>query len=356
MNQLHELIYIQVRALIQFNAYLNSDKLVMPDIVTVARKRLTKYLIQKGKYPALGINEWLRYLIEPSEQWLSENDIFDPVSPLWEEGGLSREAEWFLEAYGLPEDFQERPVLKVLSYCREEDEQHGYVLFRSLLTNPDLAVINQKTLTETAGKIVDSFIRKQYLSCYEPFDEWYMYKKCPYCGWSLKKYNGQWRCGRSNVCNEMEGYYLSKWSLQSPDEFDFSSEDQVYRLLSGIHRFILVPGLPENRIYQRLSEKYKVELYPNKDEFDIRIFLENGNLDLDVKCFRQPRHLVGYINHLSDLKREPFQTDEAKFVVPNEYGYASYLKQVNTQISKFRIQVVSENQLFRELGEKEKSI
>ncbi|MBA4496313.1 hypothetical protein ACFO25_16795 [Paenactinomyces guangxiensis] len=353
-NELQELIYIQIRALIQFNYYLRSSNAVIPDIVTVARRRLTKHLLQIGKYPALGVNEWLRYLVEPSEHWLGNNDIFDPLSPLWEEGGLSREAEWFLEAYGLPEDFQERPVLKVLTYCREEDEQHGYVLFRSLLTNSHLAVINQKTLTEAAGKIVDSFIRHQYLSCYEPFDEWYIHKKCPCCGWSLSIHNGQWRCGRSNTCSELEGYYLSKWSLQLAENFNFSSEDQVYRLLPGIHRFILVPGIPESRIYQRLSQRYEVELYPEKDEFDIRVYLKSGTLDLDVKCFKRPRHLVEYINKLSNSKREPFQTNRAKFVVPNEYAFDGYLEQVNSQTKKYQIQAVSENQLLRMLEPKEK--
>lgn len=350
-SELHELIYIQIKALFQFDSYLKSRDRVMPELVTIARKRLARYLLQNGKSPALGINEWLKLLMEPIENWLDDNDLFDPGSPLWEEGGLSREAEWFLQSYGFPEDFQESPVLKVLEYCREEDEQEGYVLFRSLLTDPRFAVVDQKTLTEAAGKIMDSFIRQQYLSCYECFDEWYIHRRCPCCGWSLSIHNGRWRCGRSNTCAELEGYYRSKWSLQSAEKFDFSDGDQVYRLLPGIHRFILVPGIPETRIYKCLSQKYEVELYPEKDEFDIRVFLENGTLDLDVKCFRRPRHLVEYINKLSKSKREPFQNGQAKFVVPDEYAYAGYLEQVNSQTEKYRIQVVSEKQLLRMLEE-----
>ena len=103
------------------------------------------YFLNNGRKPLIGLNEWVAAMLQPVKTWLPEaEDFIDLEAPLWENNGWSRDSEYFLQAYGRPEDYQELTVLKVLEYCRKNNDQEGYVLFRSFLSDPKRAVVSEE--------------------------------------------------------------------------------------------------------------------------------------------------------------------------------------------------------------------
>ncbi|MFD1425902.1 restriction endonuclease-related protein [Kroppenstedtia sanguinis] len=342
-----ETIYIQLMALKKLQKALQADEFTMPETVIHARRRLARLFLSSGKKPLVGLNDWAITMLQPVKEWLPEAEfLLDPDAPLWEEDGWSRDAEDFMQAYGKPEDYQEQTVAKVVEYCRQYQDQQGYVLFRSFLSDPDRAVVSEEQLNQMAASFSDEFLKQQIRACYEPFTEWNRGRKCPNCGWSLTMKSGAWRCGRANVCGKLEEVF--KWSLQTAELFPFKKRTHIYRLRPGIHRYTLVPGIPEKRIADHLAKTHQIERYPDQDHFDISIQQDNQKIYLDVKCFRRPTHLATYIEQLGEERLEPFR-NVAYFVVPDEYVYVQnrYIDQVNNRIEHLGVTVYQEKELYQ---------
>lgn len=347
-DAIQEIIYVQLIGLRQLHEALEKDEFAMPESVVHARRRLARYFLNNGRKPLIGLNEWVAAMLQPVKTWLPEaEDFIDLEAPLWENNGWSRDSEYFLQAYGRPEDYQELTVLKVLEYCRKNNDQEGYVLFRSFLSDPEWAVVSEEELNQMAASFSDEFLKQQIRACYEPFAEWEQARKCPYCGWSLLKKSGLWHCGHANVCFDLEG--SNKWSLQTAEPFPFGKDTRVYRLRPGIHRYTLIPGIPEKRIAENLSKIHRVERYPEQDRFDLAVYLDNRNIYLDVKCFRSPVHLATYIERLGPERLEEFRT-HAWFVIPREYARKGYINRVRNRI-ELQVNVCEEDQLYQLLKE-----
>lgn len=344
---IHETIYVQLIALKKLQKALQGDEFTMPETVIHARRRLARLFLISGRKPLVGLNDWAAAMLRPMKEWLPESSfLIDPEAPLWEEDGWSRDAEDFMRAYGKPEDYQEQTVAKVVEYCRQYQDQQGYVRFRSFLSDPDWAVVSEEQLNQMAASFSDEFLKQQIRACYEPYTEWNHGRKCPNCGWSLTMKSGSWRCGRTNVCHKLEEAF--EWSLQTAEPFSFKKGTHVYRLRPGIHRYILVPGIPEKRIADHLAKTHHIERYPEQDRFDLCIHQDEQKIYLDVKCFRRPTHLATYIERLGEGRLEPFRND-AYFVVPDEYVYvkSGYIDQVNNRIEHLGVTVYQEKELYQ---------
>lgn len=350
-DHLQELIYTQLLALQKFQVALQKDEFTMPAEVVHARRQLAHHSLMMERKPFVGLNEWAAAMLQPAEKWLPEAEVlFDPAAPLWENDGWSREAEEFMQAFGNPEEYQEQTVAKVVTYCREFQQQEGdlyqeaYVRFRSFLSDPERAVVSEEELNKMAKAFSDEFLKRQLRACYEPFPDWKEARKCPYCGWSLHHHKGMWRCGRTNVCFQLEEKF--SWSLQTASPFNFAEGTHVYRLRPGIQRYTLIPGIPEHRIAAKLAATYPVELYPEVDRFDIGIRLADQVHYVDVKCFRRSTHLATYIEQLSDEGLETFRT-HACFVIPDEYAREGYIQHIQSRIKKLGVKVYRERDFYR---------
>lgn len=265
--------------------------------------------------PPVDLYHLLQTLHHPSKEWGIPDlqDYYPEEAPLLEEFiGLTPDADEFLNRHVSPEDAEQQTMYEILMYCREEGRQlqQEYARIRTFLSNPHHAVITSFQLSEFAETFPDIQLTNLIKQCYEEITPRIAnYRKCPHCGWTLEYKNDRWCCNKEDIC-----HLLADFELMT--SFDFGKE-RVLRLLPGIQRFVLLPGLSELRIGERLTRKgYQVELYPNVDEYDLVVSEDGQSIFLDVKDFRDPRTLANFFNHQSPAYLEKYK-NKCLIVVPN---------------------------------------
>lgn len=290
------------------------------------------------------------------EQGLKQNDLF-PLT-------LDKQMEWlstpltawpypkFAELFSLEDDFME-PILydfSVTEFCiaiaqegqnpiLEQDTEEfvqlktllddtGYRYLRKfLIDNPVVRVTDRKVLkqmknlpNEVQSKLWDLF--------YEPIPLTYVSDKtvnvCPRCSWTLfKDLNGDYKCD-TDKCKKLTRNWEEK--VRS-----IENGSNLLRVKRGIRRYIVDPGIIEMNLYKELCKigkdngQFEVELYPNKDEYDISIKLKNGETwMIDVKDWAVPQQLAFHIKPFSSTS----EYAKAFLIVPNYRGekYVEKLK------------------------------
>ena len=187
---------------------------------------------------------------------------------------------------------------EILHYCRKYDLDEEYRKVRSIVASPDNAVLTYVRLRSILFSIKDTTLKQLLEKCYEQVPHSVdNYKKCPYCGWTVSFVKGRWRCNKEQIC----GYFQSFERLEA---YGFSKDEMVYRVRPGIQRYVLLIGMIEEKICKRLKG-YNAILYPNIDEFDIRINVNDTIIDLDVKDYRSPKMLANAFNNkdVRDLEK-----------------------------------------------------
>ncbi|WP_044640737.1 restriction endonuclease-related protein [Risungbinella massiliensis] len=359
IHRVQELLYIQIKALQALNKNESPNK--NRKVIRQSHQQLACFFLDLSIIPPASINQWLEIHTKPLLDWLPEKYSELPInfeSALYdlEINEISEQAYWFLKYTGNPRDYQTKPVLEVISYCASYPVpyQKGYVTFRKILADKKFAVLSENGLEKLLDSIEDLFIKKQLEQCYERLENWREYRVCPNCGYTLHFKNGNWQCGKYNVCGKISGTRFSNWNFVNPKPFNFKDEEKTYRLKHGVHSSVLVPGISELRIFSRLTSIYQVELYPNIDrDGDIRVILENEVIDFDVKSYRSPDGLAFQI-------QENLQKNENGhlpiYIVPYEYTASwrpGYIKRVKSFFAnEDGIQILSESKLANFLREK----
>ncbi|WP_124726794.1 hypothetical protein [Staphylospora marina] len=344
---IHELLTLQMDGI---RKYIDQQD---HQSVRKAMNALAAYLMSRGLKPPSALNQWFEWLARPVGTWVdsSHEDLFNLAEPVFDRRikDISFAAFCFSQRFGSTDDYQTRPVLQVRDHCKQHHSEEGYVRFRSILTQSKFAVLDQEDYVRLISDEKDLIIREQLMKCYERIDDWREYRKCPRCGWTLHFERGEWRCGTYNAC-----WKVSKHGFIHPKAFRFKKGSRVYRLKPGIHRSVLVPGLPEQRIYEKVRKTYpQAELYPNFDhDGDIRVDLGGCRVLFDVKSYLSPH---GLAKHLELSKNgENVQV----IVIPSEYeveGGPLYVKRLKSRLSGRKdLQIISERKIIRYLKEKER--
>jgi hypothetical protein len=353
IHKVQELLYIQIKALQMLKENKVQDK-HRKNIIRVAHQQLACFFLDLGIIPPVAINEWLQTHTKPLVDWLPDSYRELPInfeSPLYDLqiDDISESAYWFLQYTGNPRDYQTIPILEVIEFCTSNSEpyQKGYELFRKILTDPRNAVLSEEGLNKLLNFVYDPFLKERLKQCYERVENWRYFRVCENCGYTLHLKNGRWECGKYNTCGKISGTRFSNWNFINPPSFTFGSNEKVFRLKHGVHSSVLVPGIPEARIYSRLSSKYKVELYPNIDrDGDIRVVLESEIIDFDVKSYRNPDGLALQIRKYLE-KQEQYALPI--YVVPSEYTASwkpGYIKRVKSYFkNEDKVQILSESKL-----------
>ncbi|OMD42670.1 hypothetical protein [Paenibacillus odorifer] len=298
--------------------------------------------------PPVDLFHLLQVLHHPSREWGIPDlqDYYPEDAPLLEEFiGLTPDADEFLNRHISPQDAEQQYMYEILMYCREEDRQlqQDYTRIRTFLSNPYNAVITSFKLSEFAENFSDLHLTNLIKQCYEEITPVVAnYRKCPHCGWTLEYKNDRWRCNKENIC-----HLLADFESLSPLDFD---KERVLRLLPGIQRFVLLPGMSEVRIAERLIRKgYEVELYPNVDEYDLSISQDGKRIFLDVKDFRDPRSLANFFNHQTPTYLEKYK-NQCLIVVPQYRSelFASYRERsmaLLNETAREYIKMIMENEI-----------
>lgn len=96
-------------------------------------------------------------------------------------------------------------------------------------------------------------------------------------------------------CHEVCHYYMPK-EQKVFYQRKLQSKRKYFYLCEGVYRYTLMPAIGENRIFNQLKfmigEDGEIQLYPNVDEYDIEVEVNNKVYQLDIKDFQDPVQLV----------------------------------------------------------------
>lgn len=315
----------------------------VPHDLKMGHSLFVKACAQLGTLPPTDLPSLVRLLMKPSEQWgiAQLENFFPPDASLLDQlMGVSHEADDFVEIYISPEENEQSVMKKILLHCRNKGLDSEYRKIRMFLSNPVNAVISGHTIWKFIGGIGDENLHTLVNQCYEKVDSLENYKKCPHCGWTLSKKNGNWRCNKDTTCRGLANF-------TSVDAFDVDA-NLFHRLTSGIQKYTLLPGIAESKIAKRLTKNnYQLTMYPGIDKADIEVFLAGTSVQLDVKDYQNPNQLAQYL-----MKKEPLEN--CWYVIPSyhERIYKGYAKRVQNQLQNAgftNIKIVMENNLLKEL-------
>lgn len=294
------------------------------------------------QYPPTDLSSLIRMLMMPVEEWGVEGltQEFPPDARIINrQFGLTEEADDFLSYYQHPEEADNSTVEQILQYCRMHQLQDEYVQIRSFLSNPKHSVIGAGILARFKRHLSNIELGNLLMACYEEVSYLSNYRKCPYCGWTLQKRDGAWRCNKDQTCRQLA-------SFTSFTSFDTTNEKN-YRMKSGVQKYTLLPGMAEKKIAKKLQKKeYHISMYPNIDEEDIAIELGHHTIYLDVKDYRNPYTLAQYL-----ISKKP--SNDCWYVIPSyhEEQFPAYEKIVQQSLEEAHLsyRIVMEHSLISAL-------
>ena len=263
------------------------------------------------------------------------------ASLLDKEIGVTIEAEDFLEDLQSPDEYEQSVMKQILIYCRNLTLESKYREIRTFLSNPNHAVMPFYKIYEFKSKLNDVNLAQLFHACFEEIDNVDQYRRCPNCGWTLVWKNGHWRCNKESVCHSLKDF--------NDLEYFPNTDQKLFRLTPGIQKYILLPGMSEIRIAEKLRRKVlMVTLYPNINQYDISVEANDKSIFMDVKDYRSPFQIAQYINrNLNNLE------DEVWYVIPdyrvkNSPGYIETVKTLLQNNGNPLLNVVSEKQAIKE--------
>lgn len=118
------------------------------------------------------------------------------------------------------------------------------------------------------------------------------YWQCENCGPLIEKSNGTFTGRKTSVCNDHA-------DLTAKHIKKVAGAQNLRVLNQGLHLRVLIPGVPELRLYDwllEIREKHPeqlpaVELWPGLDRYDLRLCFNDENWVVDVKDYRSPYSL-----------------------------------------------------------------
>lgn len=209
----NSLIYL-IKGLKEWN---KNCKTIPKDLIT-GYSILIRLALENGVAPPGNIYDLLVFLQKPLNEWgiNSYLDIFDPdCSLLTKYSGLTEEAEDFLEDHRSVEESEQKVMRQILIYCREkmsagtEEIQKKYDGFyrtiRGFISMPKNAILPSEEVYDFASSFEDQELFNLIMMLYEevphPYDQFAI---CPYCGWTMKRVHGNYRCTHRTCYNKPE--------------------------------------------------------------------------------------------------------------------------------------------------------
>ncbi|UOY92510.1 hypothetical protein MUG87_19195 [Ectobacillus sp. JY-23] len=347
--ELKEMLYLIARGIQDWK----KNWMHVPDSFYKGHSLFIKHCFLSNNRHPNNLYDFIHLLHRPSAEWgipaLAE--VFPNDASFLSEGfGFSIEADDFLEEYENPQEFDQSVMKEILLYCREQGLDEEYRKARSFLSQPENAVLTYYNLVKKLNVFENLKVKEHVFSCYEILaNSLGNYRQCPHCGWTLSLIKGQWKCNKEYLCE----YFQSNANLK---EFSFMESEKVYRLRAGIQRYVLLTGIFEENLYQRLRQ-YDAILYPDIDQFDIQVQAGEKAINIDMKDYKSPKTLANVFNNKSNHDLEKYSYD-VYIVIPD------YRKQLNSryveqfyahlqQVKHKYIKLMTERQLLRKLKEEE---
>ena len=213
-----------------------------------------------------------------------------------------------------------------------------YLVDRLTLENKLESRLTQDLFDEVEQMYLPYRVLKEEVTC------------CPICH----------RIVEEEQCREVCHYYMQK-EKKVFYQRKIQPKRRYFYLCEGIYRYTLMPAVGEIRIFNQLTsmigEDGEVQLYPNVDEYDIEVKLNDKVYQLDIKDFQDPVQLVHKFKE-ENAASKMISTNKIKrcLVIPTHrsevYNKASNLSYIDGTKQLFEnlvpgIEVISEKTLYK---------
>lgn len=317
----------------------------IPSELRIGHQKLIQALAMKNELPPTDLPTLIQYLMKPVNEWGVdlEGTTFPPDACLIDKtNNLTFEAEDFLNDYISPDEDEQSVMKRLLNYCKVNNLDNEYRDIRIFLSKEENAIITSFTLWQFKQRFRDQQLSVFIELFYEEIHSVDEYKICPNCHWTLAWKKGNWRCSKENICHALVDFERLE---KVP-----STGEQYLRLKTGIHKYILLPGMAELKIVNQLEEKgYACVLYPNVDQYDIQIKTSRQLINLDVKDYHNPYQLAQNIKEKIPIK----DLEKCWIVVPTyrERIFPQYVQRLYVLLGKTyrRLKIVLERDLYKEI-------
>ncbi len=219
--------------------------------------------------------------------------------------------EMSIEAFDVEAEIEQRVILEIKNEFMTYGKDDDYKKFRFfLIRNP---IAKRKNIDEFILKnsLYNPKLKRIYAKIYDFYEDIpkhyinnNMIEVCNYCCWTIiDKISGK-HC-ISDYCKANQG-------LEKSVKRDYSED--MLRVKKGVMRYITLPGIPEVDIKEKIEKLgLEVILYPNFDEYDLRVIFKNESWALDIKDYGNPYNLVNKVKEFA-----PNNCEKSFIVIPNK--------------------------------------
>ncbi|ERI93913.1 hypothetical protein HMPREF1982_01326 [Clostridiales bacterium oral taxon 876 str. F0540] len=255
--------------------------------------------------------------------------------------------DWYENIKSLQE-VEQKEMLEFLLACRQHRGKDNQAVYSNyyrdgrLLVNKDNMIM---TNIEFSKLIINKFpaeLKKIIKSWRRDIDILSStVTTCPVCG---KKIENDF--GKEGKCSDICSYYINKDKLNY-NRFEIKEDEQYSQFTEGIYRYILLPNIGEKTIYDNIKriQDVEIELYPNMDEYDMKIIIDNDNLFIDVKDVQEPSELVKLLKSNNSVSKLVVNEKAARYLVIPEHRRQIYLEQSHVDYKKELIRFLENEEI-----------
>ena len=252
----------------------------------MSRMYLTS-LLQEDETAPENLPAFFQWAETPVVNWTPTQEIQNLSSDvtLIEDGLVSDFAhQWLVTGKDVEKQVQEKVLQDVLEYCRGNQLDESYRVFRKLITTQPVISYKdyRRLLSKDTLRPLRDYLQQVYVDLVDlTADRTFHF--CPRCKYvQRQRSDGSYGC-RNNVCRQLSA--KSKFTSIPTITRDEAKAKTMMVVTPGVHRYGTIPGLWEIYLAEKLSSLgVRVTLWPQIDEFDLLVeFSRKLHWAIDVK-------------------------------------------------------------------------
>lgn len=204
--------------------------------------------------------------------------------PIVKNGRITEPFETFLYEDNL-DNFQEKRMLNILTFCKEHKLQDLYVsLRRMVIEHPFISGEDYLAYVDRLSfqypEHWETFLEPLLKDFYEPYTE-KAATLCKHCKYPMERNeNGEYKCVKHMICQH--------YTKGIPDEHVVKTQRHAYKILQkGLYLFVTIPGLFELKIFEKFNKNdaYDALLFDNFERNgDVSVICKKSKRRYDIDC------------------------------------------------------------------------